>query len=126
MLSAGQIRVGVTDGIAANRKQLCERLLPEPDIEVVGVARNGDETLRLIEALAPQVLVLNPMFLDQESLRLIETLTARWPDIAVILVAVMNDPAYLQRAYQAGAKVVLPWLPAAGKLAEAIRRSSGG
>lgn len=56
---ANVIRVVVADDHPSTRENLRYLLNAEPDLEVVGVARNGVEALRLIQELRPDVAVLD-------------------------------------------------------------------
>ncbi|MBF0105597.1 MAG: chemotaxis response regulator protein-glutamate methylesterase [Deltaproteobacteria bacterium] len=53
------IRVVVADDSALMRKLLCEVLNDDPEIEVVGRARNGRQALELVHALKPNVVILD-------------------------------------------------------------------
>ena len=70
------IRVMVVDPIAARRKVVCGLLLPLPDIEVVGVARGGQESLGLAEVLAPAAILFDPDLSFAQSLQTIRALAA--------------------------------------------------
>ncbi|MGH2471765.1 MAG: response regulator [Candidatus Limnocylindria bacterium] len=54
-----RIRIVVADDHPSTRENLRYLLNAEPDLEVVGVARNGPEALRLIQELRPDVAVLD-------------------------------------------------------------------
>ena len=53
-----RIRIVVADDHPSTRENLRYLLNAEPDVEVVGAARNGVEALRLILELRPDVAVL--------------------------------------------------------------------
>jgi CheY-like chemotaxis protein len=54
-----RVRIVVADDHPSTRERLRSLLSAEPDLEVVGVARNGREALRLILELRPDVAVLD-------------------------------------------------------------------
>jgi CheY-like chemotaxis protein len=59
VLTRQPIRIVVADDHPSTRENLRYLLNAEPDLEVVGVARNGVEALRLINELRPDVAVLD-------------------------------------------------------------------
>jgi len=123
MSENAQIRVMVVDQIAESRKAICSLLLPLPDIEVVGVARDGHEGVRLAQALEPQAILWDPSFSDMESLQTIRALSAQRPAAHIIVVTASSDTEYLRQAMMAGARTFLAQPPKAADLADAIRRS---
>jgi chemotaxis response regulator CheB len=58
------IRVVIVDHLATSRKNLCRLRLPMRDIDVVGIARTGNESLQLAKGREPHVSVLDPNFPD--------------------------------------------------------------
>ncbi len=126
MATNSQIRVMLIDPVAANRQAICQLLLPAPDIEVVGIARDGDEGLRLARVLEPQAVLMDPGFSHPRCLHTIRTLAAELPAAHVIVLTASSDPEYLQQAMLAGARTFLANPPKAGDLIEAIRGASRG
>lgn len=53
------IRVLVVDDSAFMRKMISDFLTEEKQIEVIGTARNGEEALKKIELLKPDVITLD-------------------------------------------------------------------
>ena len=52
------IRVLIADSDAAAREDLRARLAAEPDVEIVGLARDGQEAVQMAHALRPDVALL--------------------------------------------------------------------
>ncbi|MBV9851650.1 MAG: DNA-binding response regulator, partial [Armatimonadetes bacterium] len=52
------IRVLIADSDAAAREELRARLAAEPDMEVVGLARDGHEAVQMAHALRPDIALL--------------------------------------------------------------------
>ena len=53
------IRVLVVDDSAFMRKALATMLAGDPEIEVIGTARNGEEALELVRQLDPDVVTMD-------------------------------------------------------------------
>ncbi len=60
------IRVLVVDDSAFMRKMITDFLAAEVQIEVIGTARNGEEALKKIELLKPDVVTLDIEMLSHE------------------------------------------------------------
>jgi two-component system chemotaxis response regulator CheB len=71
---SGRIRVLVVDDSAFARKVLREALSSSPDIEVVGVARDGLEALEKIAELAPDVITLDLVMPNLDGLGVLQSL----------------------------------------------------
>jgi len=117
------IRVMVVDPVAARRKHICELLLPLPDMEVVGVARDGAESIRLAGVLGPEAIVFDPDLSFAESLQTIKTLAANLPAARIILLTASSDTDYLRAAMLAGVRSFLAQPPKLSDLVETIRRA---
>src|SRR5689334_11536609 len=100
-LMAQSIRVLIVDDSARTRDGLRALLATRQDIELVGEATNGQEAIRLIEALHPAIVVLDlemPLMNGIEATRLIKQ---RWPAVNVIVVT--SSSAKRSAALAAGA-----------------------
>lgn len=58
-MSSKKIRVIIVDDSALMRKKLTEILMSDPEIEIVGLARNGKDAIEAIHALKPDVVTLD-------------------------------------------------------------------
>ena len=67
---SGKIRVLIVDDIAESRDNVAKLLRFEPDVDVVGMADNGEQALSLCERLEPSIVLL-----DMER----EKVIAQWP-----------------------------------------------
>ena len=93
----------------------------ESDIEVVGVANNGQVAIQQVEALQPDVVLMDirmPIMDGREATRII---CQRFPDTKVLVVSTFDEDDYIIHAIKAGAKgYFLKDMPAE-ELAQAIR-----
>lgn len=75
------------------------------DVEIVGIAYNGDECIDLVRRTAPDVLMLDiQMRTDDEGLTIIEDLLVINPDLKIIILTVHKVEEYVFRAMVMGAK----------------------
>jgi len=81
----GKLRVLIADDSAFMRHILAARLGAEPDIEVVGVARDGVEALEGIERLRPDAMTLDLQMPRLSGIDVLARLRGRMPCAVVIL-----------------------------------------
>jgi two-component system, chemotaxis family, protein-glutamate methylesterase/glutaminase len=86
----GIIRVLVVDDSAYIRKVVKQMLSRSPFIEVVGIARDGEEALELAEQLRPDVITLDLMMSGMDGLSFLREQMARRP-IPVVVVSIANE-----------------------------------
>jgi len=78
-------------------------LSAEPDLRVVGEAVDGLETLRLVERLKPDVLVLDLMMPGLDGLEVIRQLKKRSPQTRTVVLSMHKNEAYVWEALKNGA-----------------------
>ena len=89
---SGRIRVLLVDDSAFARKVVRDVLSGEPDIEVVGIARDGIDALEKIQQLKPDVVTLDLMMPELDGLGLLNAM-ADWPDRPHAVVVTTLDEA---------------------------------
>jgi DNA-binding NarL/FixJ family response regulator len=97
-----KLRVLIVDDIAQVRQSLSTALSLAGDLLITGQAGDGQEALRLVEELHPQVVVLDlemPVLDGYETTRRIK---ARWPECRVVALTVHDYPAAYSKALQSG------------------------
>jgi DNA-binding NarL/FixJ family response regulator len=72
-------------------------------IEVVGEAFSGEEALSLIDAITPDILIVDLSMPGMSGLDLTQTVKARWPEIAAVVLTLLDTPRHRQAALDAGA-----------------------
>src|SRR5262245_45861423 len=107
------LRVLLVDDEPLVRRDLARLLALEPDVEVVGEARNGLEALELIERLAPEVVFLDVQMPELDGLGVISSLD---PEEAPAFIFVTAYDRYALQAFDAAAVDYLlkPFDPARG------------
>lgn len=78
-------------------------LLEGSEIEIVGQAATGKETLKLAEHHRPDVVLLDVRMPDGDGLATLEKLRARTPNIKVVMLSTYDNPTYVARAVALGA-----------------------
>jgi len=98
----------------------------EPDIEVVGRARDGREALDLIQTAKPDVVLTDIEMPRMTGLELAAELKRRGSPARVVILTTFARGGYLRRALDAGAAGYLLKDSPAERLAEAVRRVHAG
>jgi DNA-binding NarL/FixJ family response regulator len=119
-------RLVVVDDHDLAREGLKDMLLDEPDIEVVGEASNGRESLLVCSRLRPDMLLMDVRMPEMDGLAATREVKRRHPEISVLMVTMHENPDYLLEALKAGAAgYVLKDAPQEEVL-EAVRRVREG
>ncbi len=96
-------------------------LMLEEDLEVVGIADNGETAIEQVAALRPDVVLMDvrmPVMDGREATRII---TQQFPDTKVLVLSTFDDDQYITDAMRAGAKGYLLKDMPSEELAQAIR-----
>ena len=97
------IRALVVDDSAFVRKIVREMLSRSPYIEVVGVARDGEEALEMVEALKPDVVTCDLIMPGLDGAGFVRRQMARHPLPILILTSSPHDGEQVMEALNAGA-----------------------
>jgi len=98
----------------------------QPDLEVVGEARNASETLQLVQQLTPHLVTLDLSMPGAVGTNLIESLQKHSPATRILVLTMHDDPAYLRAALAAGAAGYFVKAAAAAELLGAVRQVHRG
>ncbi len=115
------IRVLIADDHAVLRAGLRMLLDAEPDIEVVGEARDGLEVLARVRDLAPDILLLDLAMPRMGGLEVLERIREASPRTRVLILTMHEEEEYLQKALRAGSAGYVLKRAAAEELLSAIR-----
>ena len=97
------IRVLLADDHPVVRKGLQSCLGRQSHLKVVGEACDGDEALRRIRELKPDVVLLDISMPGTDGLKVTEILRKELPAIKVLILSVHNNQQYIFRVIHAGA-----------------------
>jgi DNA-binding NarL/FixJ family response regulator len=78
-------------------------LLEGTDLEVVGMAANGHEALKMAQELHPNVVLLDIRMAEMDGLATLEELRQSLPECRVIMLSTYDNPTYIARANALGA-----------------------
>jgi DNA-binding NarL/FixJ family response regulator len=78
-------------------------LLAGTEIEIVGEAASGKETLKEAQRLKPDVVLLDIRMPDGDGLATLEKLRSKVPDSSVVMLSTYDNPTYIARAVALGA-----------------------
>lgn len=120
------IRVVLAEDQAMVRGALAALLRLEPDIEVVGLAADGEEAWQKVEALAPDVVLTDVEMPGLSGLELAARIQERRLRCRVVVLTTFARQGYLRRALDAGAAGYLLKDAPAEQLADALRKVHAG
>ena len=120
------IRVVIADDHRVVREGLCYLLGQEPDVEVVGEAGDGRQTLDIVAATRPDVLLLDLYMPELDGHAVLSALHDAPHRPAVVMLTSATDDEHLVRAVQAGATSYLLKTAAAEDVIAAVRDAAAG
>lgn len=121
-----KIKVLLADDHAILRAGLKALLNAQPDIEVVGEAADGEETIHQSARLCPDVVVMDITMPRCGGLEATQELKRRNPKTKVLVLTMHEDEEYLRQMLRAGANSYVPKKAADTELLEAIRATYRG
>lgn len=119
------IRVLLVDDQQVVRRGLGLRLHLEPDMRVVGEARSGKEALTLVQALAPDVVLMDVEMPEMDGIAATTALRAMRSPSAVVIISIHDDLPTRIRAQAAGAVAFVTKNGLTDELLAVIRQAAG-
>lgn len=120
------IRVVLADDQALVRGALAALLSLEEGIDVVGQTGRGEELVRLVEELHPDVALVDIEMPGMDGIEATRQIAAAHPKVACLIVTTFGRPGYLQRALDAGARGFVVKETPAEQLADMVRAVHAG
>ena len=120
------IRILLADDHTVLRAGLRVLLERQPGFQVVAEARDGRETVDLSEKHHPDVILLDIAMPNLSGIEAARQISARQPDLGIIILSMHADESYLLRALKAGARGYLLKDSDEADLVNAIRAVHGG
>ena len=101
--AGGLIRVLVVDDHRTFAELLSRALDAEPDLECVGHSLNSAAAVGAVEALQPDVVLMDLQLPDRDGITTTAELTRAYPDLKVLILTAHAGPSEMARAGAAGA-----------------------
>lgn len=120
------INILIVDDQDLIRQAINMYLEQEPDLKVIGYAKNGTEALKQIELLTPDIAIVDLEMPDMDGLTTIKIIRERFPETKILILSSHDDQHRINQAIEAGAKGYLVKGTPAQELANAIRSLNKG
>src|SRR6201981_1738345 len=120
------IRVLMADDHVIFRDGLRKLLEGEDDIAIVGEASNGNECVKMLAKLKPDILLLDLRMPDKDGLGVLEEVNFDSLPTRVIVLTAAEDDRDVVRAMRLGARGVVLKQSASDLLVKSIRKVSDG
>jgi len=115
-------RVLLVDDHPLVRERLAEIITREPDLQCVGEAEDRLQAVAAIEALSPDLAIVDITLKNSDGLDLIKDIHYRWPHLHILVVSMHAAESYAERALRAGARGYITKQEASRDILVAIRR----
>jgi DNA-binding NarL/FixJ family response regulator len=116
--------------LADDHKIMCEGLQmlieKQSDMEVVGVAHDGREAVRMTSEIAPDVVIMDVAMPKLNGIEAARQIISEIPEVKVIALSMHTDRRYVTGMLSAGVSGYLPKDCVGEELAQAIRTVVGG
>ena len=120
------IKVLLVDDQTLIRQGIRLLLEIEPDIQVVGQAANGRAALEQVEALHPDVVLMDVRMPEMDGVVATRTLSADHPEVKVIILTTFEDDETVFEGLKAGARGYLLKDISSEEMAQAVRKVAAG
>jgi DNA-binding NarL/FixJ family response regulator len=121
-----KITVLLVDDHSLVRRGFRRMLEDEADMEVVGEAGNGEDSIKLAKELHPQVVVMDCALPGMNGLQATRQIIEDSPDTAVLMLSMHSESTWVRQAIEAGAKGYVLKNAMDLELGAAIRKVAAG
>jgi DNA-binding NarL/FixJ family response regulator len=121
-----KITILLADDHSLVRRGFRRILEDDPSLLVVGEASDGDEAVRLADALKPQVIVMDCAMPGTSGLIATRQILKDAPDVAILMLSMHAEETLVRQALEAGARGYILKSALDLDLATAVRRVAAG
>jgi DNA-binding NarL/FixJ family response regulator len=116
-----KIRVLIVDDHEVFCESLAFLLSIRGEAEIVGTVTSGEEALKKVESLRPDVVLMDIEMKGLDGIEATRRLKERFPDVKVIMLTMHSEEQYIFEAIRAGAKGYVLKDYSCSSIIEAIR-----
>lgn len=118
--------IAIVDDHPLMRKGLAMTFDSEPGLEVIAQVDRAEEMLQQYDDLSPDLLIVDISLPGMNGVELVKHLTARDPDVKILVVSRHDETLYAERIIRAGAKGYVMKLEAGEVLLKAAKKILNG
>ncbi|MCK4661959.1 MAG: response regulator transcription factor [Bacteroidales bacterium] len=115
-----KIKIIVVDDHQIVRDGISALLMQYDDIEIIAEASNGEQLLRLLKSLSPNIIILDIAMPKITGIELAKIINKEYTGIQIIIFSSQSEGENVIKALEAGAKAVLPKTTLREELIQAI------
>jgi DNA-binding NarL/FixJ family response regulator len=97
------IRVLLVDDQPLIRRGLRALLKPEPDLEIVGEAENGERAIEILQTIEADVILMDIRMPIMDGVAATQAIVPAYPNTKILILTTFDDTAYVTQALQNGA-----------------------
>jgi NarL family two-component system response regulator LiaR len=120
------IKVIIADDHPVVRAGIRAEIEEAEGMEVIGEASSGEEALRLVEEILPDVLVLDVVMPGLDGVELTRILSERFPDLGIVALSAYDENEFVFGVLSSGARGYVLKDEALDAIVEAIRAAYRG
>ena len=121
-----QVRVLVVDDHALVREGTAQLLDQAPEVTVVGQAASAEEAMSLLEAIEPDVALVDVNLPGRSGLELARWVSRHRPGTRVVILSAYDDREFIDEAIDAGVSGYMMKTVSTGELIKAVRAAAEG
>lgn len=99
-----QRRIVITDNCTDFVDLLADFLSKQTDLEIVGVAHDGEQTLQVLEQTKPDVLLLDIIMPQKDGLEVLREIKKKRIQVRVLVISAIENEAINEMALELGAE----------------------
>jgi len=119
-------KIIIVDDHPIVRQGLIGLINHEDDLDVCGQAEDAHQAMETINALRPDIVIVDISLKKTSGIELIKDIKAAYPNIAVLALSMYDESLYAERALRAGAKGYVMKREASEEVTKAIRKILSG
>ncbi|HEX2916328.1 MAG TPA: response regulator transcription factor [Chloroflexia bacterium] len=97
------IRVVIVDDHNVVRQGLKSLLSLDPEIDIVGMAADGEAGINQVRELKPEVLLLDLLMPGMDGLQVLQEIRPEFPELRILILTSVLEEKYISNAVKAGA-----------------------